>query len=577
MCDPLGLDIIVGQLKYGNEFLPSFLQEYLKINRLSDLLHHCNHNSRIKHKITTEKLFNIICTIPEVIQYDMTDIFNQIYDSIGEYNELGNLINKLCARGFSNEISLVFKQRIDLEMQTMNIKNIFRAVNQRTVEQLFFHFLVLLDQDQSLQSSESLSLYIESLVDDLSIFKELLNMKAISSLTMSNCMVDALVITSSKINETSSLFDRLIDLWCSKPFVQNASYDYHLKVTIAMLACFRVLKKAPALKISQAIPNYLEETRENVKLMGMNLGELLLKDQQIKLEFGLEKPNFFSVLEKPMVKTDSDFVIQETTIPRQQPISKPKGDSIVSIRKLNESKKHLFKPEPSFIQSGELKLQIKKKDKTPKFLFDAIKLLKSNDPEEVLTSIKAVEALIEKASEKEITDNSTKLAELLLHVENQFGTQEFEDAKMKSLVTLCIRNLENTTSVLIKDLFIQNGIALKLTICRILTSVILIMRKMDLIEHKVYARYYATSIFHRLKVLKNYERIFSERSVGEAVFNCLTICVGLGEDQILVDELALVILSVKSGYEKERIQAIQICRNSQMWEILLEVAKSKIF
>ncbi|KAJ3317662.1 hypothetical protein HDV06_001319 [Boothiomyces sp. JEL0866] len=560
MASPLGLDIIVSQLKHGNEFLPALLNEYLRVNPLSEIMQQClNSNGNIKYKITTEKLFNIICTIPEVLEYDMKNIFYDLFDGICKYEELGALINKLCTRGFSNQITMVFKERLDSESKFVNMRKVFRVVNQRTVEQLFFNFLLLIDQDESITSSESISSYIESLADDLSMFRELLNMKAISSLSLSNCMVDALVITCEKINQTHKLFDRLIDLWCSKAFVKSASFEYHVKVTIAILSCFRILKKVPSLKVSQAIPNYLEETRENVKMMGMNLGEVLLNDQQIKLEFGFTKPDFFNVLEKPMVKNMSDFPKPPAKQLKKNLIKSQNGESILSLRKLNESKKHLFKSEPSFIESGELKLQIKKKDKSPKFLFDAIKLLKSNDPEEVLVSIKVVESLIEKASEKEINDNSAKLAELLLHIENQFGTQEFEDAKMKSLVTLCIRNLENTTSVLVKDLFIQNGIALKITICRILTSVILIMRKMELIEHKVYAR--------------NYDGIFSEPSVGEAVFNCLTICVGLGEDQILTDELALVVLSVKSGYEKERLQAIQICRNSQMWEILVEVAK----
>ncbi|KAJ3269381.1 hypothetical protein HDV01_001456 [Terramyces sp. JEL0728] len=517
MCDLLGLDVMATQLKYGNEFLPVMLKEFLSSNPIPDLLKQCSdynnpNDISIKNKINTHKLFNLLCTIPEFFEFDLKPTFNQVYDGIKEYPVLCDFLNKLCARGFAKDIAAVFKHRVDSDKDVGNIQQIFQMVNQRTLEQLFFNFIILIDQDRRLQTSELISSYIQSLFLDMSIIKELLDMKAISNLQLSNCMVDALVITTTKINTAACLFTHLIDLWTSKAFVKSASYEYHVKVTVAILSCFRILKKIPVLKVSQAIPNYLEESREKIKMMGMNLGEVLLKDQEIKLEFGFEKPDFFRVLERPIEKKMTDYANPTDKAPERKPALKPQGESILAIRKLNESKKHLFKPEPDFVKSGELKLLIKKKEKTPKFLFDAIKLLKSSEAEEVLISIKSVEALIEKASEKEINDNSTKLTELLLHLENQFGTLEFEDARMKSLATLCIRNLENTTG--------------------------------------------------------NYERVFSEQAVGEGLLNCLTICVGLGKDQILIDELALVILSIKSGYEKERIQAIQICRNSQMWEIL---------
>lgn len=95
-------------------------------------------------------------------------------------------------------------------------------------------------------------------------------------------------------------------------------------------------------------------------------------------------------------------------------------------------------------------------DKTPKFLSDAIKLIKSGEPDLISTGLESLESLIVNSSDMDVSENCMDICKALIHLQDEFSIPNFNQMWNNSIVNLCFRETEMSSEALVGSIFTKD-------------------------------------------------------------------------------------------------------------------------
>ncbi|KAI8901963.1 telomere length regulation protein-domain-containing protein [Globomyces pollinis-pini] len=111
---------------------------------------------------------------------------------------------------------------------------------------------------------------------------------------------------------------------------------------------------------------------------------------------------------------------------------------------------------------------------TPKYISQAIALIKSNEPDKIEVALKHLEGLFTKASRLELEENSKAICSLLISLENEFELENFTTMHCSAFVVLCLREQKFTSQIMCQSLFLKDiPMICRLNILRIFLAVVM--------------------------------------------------------------------------------------------------------
>lgn len=181
---------------------------------------------------------------------------------------------------------------------------------------------------------------------------------------------------------------------------------------------------------------YLDASNKTIRTCGMVVGQFYSKKIQDKekLDFELktEEVNQFKLW---MMCTTDVNLINST------------DDGICDVEEKKVEKKTFGKISKRTVKSF-------------KFLLDTLQLLKTGDdadPEKIELAMASLPSLIMTASETEINELGTKIAEKIIYYANDFDISTLEECRMKALVSLLIRLPKTMPKYFAQQLYSRNS------------------------------------------------------------------------------------------------------------------------
>lgn len=329
-----------------------------------------------------------------------------------------------------------------------------------------------------------------------------------------------------------------------------------------------------------AIPKYLDASRQRVALLGMVVAETVcgILTPSMNLSFKLDAlPDLdwlrklseipcgqvdICLLENSTSMTPNRATLEESQIPPSKETNQVGSVDVFDSESDDD--------DPYFPVKSD-------KDKTPHYIHQAIKLIKSDSPEDIELGLESLEKLVMRASDIECSENVDQVCSLMLYLQDDYDLDSFEKLWCNVLISMCIREAEACGNYLCNGLFSKDApLMCKLRSIRVLLAVPMILEK---IPHSLndwnsasslnlsaptpkskpsrtssyYSCLFSSLLLKRLSIYKNWGFVFEEshnRVLAQRLLNCLGILVQLSTHIVPLDTIGKygLLLSSLNGH-----------------------------
>ena len=476
---------------------------------------------------------NYISSFVEEMQVLLLSSFISLSDI---YKYFALLIDYFCKRGYINFIVIHFDNVATLrpllkEMDHVSSGKIIRTILENYCQDGTFH-----DRDRI---SECLMDLADSNGWSSNPFlSKFLNYDCFKCEKIHLLLVDELLNFGMKFDinhdtHTFNILSSLLSLWSSATFIINASFEYQMRVAVGIVSgCKRIKEtgtenfmpmKNIQQKFMEAIPKYLDTPRHNVSMLGMIVAEIVCKilTPSIKLCFNLD-PNkdldwLRSLGENQNQNLDLLLLDYSQNIVKKE-LKDPMKTSTVQKKDSKTEVKHPYFP----VKSG--------KDKTPTYIYHALKLIKGNAPDDIQLGLEKLEHLIVDGSDVEVSENVDEICSILLGLQDDYNISNFDLLWSNALIALCVREGSSCYDILLNGIFSKDvSITTKLRCIRVFSAIPMILENnlgsqiskiiMDTttmvssLKSKTssfYCLLFTSNILKRLSIYKNWDYIFDQ-------------------------------------------------------------------
>lgn len=269
----------------------------------------------------------------------------------------------------------------------------------------------------------------------------------------------------------------LLEVWGDRSAIKHTTYDQHFYVTCAVVLSFGHLsweekqfeKHSILTKLLVGVQSHLDSPLEKVRRLGMVVAECItssLEPNGEKLVFEYAEDDKTKLL-KSMAKGSQERMASG----KAGMGSKKLHSGVKEIEKTGSdrtSDSQLETIQKSNLQKDEgvddelLPYDLDEDDDTgnksnsPKFLRDCIEgLVASEDPSKTEASLKSVEKLV-CAELDDLEDVCVELVKVLLHLEDRYSTDKFNEMRHNAMVFVTIRCPQQIACYLTEEFFAPN-------------------------------------------------------------------------------------------------------------------------
>lgn len=282
------------------------------------------------------------------------------------------------------------------------------------------------------------------------LIDEYLNFKAIRNLHLSKVSVDGLMILGKQVpgercSSTANTLESLLLVWGNETFTLSADSQYHTRIATAIISGLRCLKEenipyplSVKEKFLAGIPVYLGCTRAGIREMGLVVAQIAssLLSPEIKLALMEDTPSELQWIKKLSEQSIEESIHAVSAFDKTS-LAK-KDDAQMDTIPLLFQKQSITRQVPTYFPSRNVS------DKTPKFIKQALLLLKSEDPHDIELGLKELEKLISKGSETETEECVDDVCEFVISFQNNYELPEFDLLVSNSMIALLLRQPEGT-------------------------------------------------------------------------------------------------------------------------------------
>ncbi|RNA16175.1 telomere length regulation TEL2 -like protein, partial [Brachionus plicatilis] len=264
------------------------------------------------------------------------------------------------------------------------------------------------------------------------------------------------------------MFNKLLTSWSCYASYTNNPYEQHYFLTKCILVCYSLLEESDRKLFTQellkpllnGVEKHLHSAFENVRLLGMVIGEVLMNglfldtennDAKKILKFEYEHTDETLSLislshkqnQESIYKSDSILVIEPDldSIEEQILTSEKNRDKIIfENKKLDiniKQSEEIDSDDEDKLETFDLSNDtVKKNIKKPLFLRDCLNsLIYSDEPAEIYAALKSVKDLCD-TYHSELNEISVELLRVLLCKSNAFSFKEFDTDRMTAMISM---------------------------------------------------------------------------------------------------------------------------------------------
>ena len=237
--------------------------------------------------LTYHEFLNLM-EVAESSQKERQLFINTISTRLKSSREFTFVLHKLHQRGYLSEILQIvdFKEWDMCKLSFSTLKLILKYA---------------LKNNCCLTSMELKDYFLKLRVNQDGLTK-FCNFYAIRNISLTIMEIDAIVLVTKEILIMNELFDNLLLVWSDKDFIDSGTMEYHTRIAVAIVLIIKhndgLDKRRFVGKFLNGVPLYLEASRQQIRLMGMIISEMLANflTPDTKLELVEKIPKELSII-----------------------------------------------------------------------------------------------------------------------------------------------------------------------------------------------------------------------------------------------------------------------------------------